>query len=256
MPITTIIFDVDDTLYDVGSGFTAHRNGYGAESFMVGHLKFASMEEAKMVRDEYFAVHHSTAKALTVAQAEGRLPHDAPKFDAQDLADWWAEKLDFSLLGGVDHKLQKDLGDLPLQIVAFSNGPRRYVKRVLKELGVWEYFGDDRLFAVDDTLPHCKPEREAFELIFERIGVKAEECVMVEDSMKNLRKAKELGMKTVLVVGRPSEATTASETTKPGDKPIETDPAVDVAIDVIRKMRDVLPSLWASSPAEFSLLLK
>ncbi|KAI2490213.1 nucleotidase [Fragilaria crotonensis] len=226
MPITTIIFDVDDTLYDVGSGFTAHRNGYGAESFMVGHLKFASMEEAKIVRDEYFAVYHSTAKALTVAQAEGRLPPDAPKFDAKI----WP-----------------------------TGGPRNwiflsweYVKRVLKELGVWEYFGDDRLFAVDDTLPHCKPEREAFELIFERIGVKADECVMVEDSMKNIRKAKELGMKTVLVVGRPSEATTASETTKSGDKPIETDPAVDVAIEVIHKMRDSLPSLWASSPAEFT----
>jgi FMN phosphatase YigB (HAD superfamily) len=24
--ITTLIFDVDDTLYDVGNGFTAHRN--------------------------------------------------------------------------------------------------------------------------------------------------------------------------------------------------------------------------------------
>jgi FMN phosphatase YigB (HAD superfamily) len=26
--ITTLIFDVDDTLYDVGNGFTAHRNSY------------------------------------------------------------------------------------------------------------------------------------------------------------------------------------------------------------------------------------
>ena len=39
--ITTLIFDVDDTLYDVGTSFTAHRNGFGAQSFMVKKLGFA-----------------------------------------------------------------------------------------------------------------------------------------------------------------------------------------------------------------------
>jgi FMN phosphatase YigB (HAD superfamily) len=32
--ITTLIFDVDDTLYDVGNGFTAHRNSDVSENFM------------------------------------------------------------------------------------------------------------------------------------------------------------------------------------------------------------------------------
>jgi putative hydrolase of the HAD superfamily len=256
MTITTIIFDVDDTLYDVGSGFTAHRNGFGAHSFMVEKMKFASQEEAKVVRDEYFEKYHSTAKAIAVAQEEGRLPEGAPKFEAKDLAEWWAEKLNFELLGGIDQKLQQDLKDLPLNIVAFSNGPRKYVKRVLVELGVWDLFGEDRLFAVDDCLPHCKPEKEAFDMIFERVGVKAEECVMVEDSMKNIRKAKELGMRTVLVKGRPSAETKASELTKPGDAPQESDAAVDVTIETIAEMRDVLPGLWATSPAQFEVIKK
>lgn len=251
MSITTIIFDVDDTLYDVGTGFTANRNGYGAQSFMVEKLKFPSIEEAKVVRDEYFEKYHSTAKALTVAQDEGRLPEGAPKFDAKDLAEWWAEKLDFELLGGTNLKLQLDLKELPLNVVAFSNGPRKYVKRVLTELGVWESFGEDRLFAVDDVLPYCKPEKEAFDLIFRRLGVTAEQCVMVEDSMKNIRRAKELGMKTVLVKGRSSEGTKASELTKPGDAPQESDSSVDVVIEEIGQMRERLPSLWASTPAEF-----
>lgn len=257
MPITTVIFDVDDTLYDVGTGFTAHRNGYGAQSFMVEKLKFASLEDAKEVRDFYFERYHSTAKALAVAQTEGKLPKGGPHFEAKLLSEWWAEKLDFSLLGGVNAKLHQDLTDLqPLKIVAFSNGPRKYVKRVLTEMGVWELFGEDRLFAVDDVLPHCKPEKEAFDLIFERIGVTAEECVMVEDSMKNIRKAKELGMKTVLVKGRPSENTSASNLTKPGDAPEESDPAVDVAIEDISQMRDALPGLWDGSPPVFEPVKK
>jgi putative hydrolase of the HAD superfamily len=251
MPITTIIFDVDDTLYDVSTGFTAHRNGYGAQSFMVAKLCFPSLESAKVVRDEYFERYHSTAKALTVAQAEGRLPPEAPPFDAKDLAEWWAEKLDFSLLGGINSQLQLDLSDLQLITVAFSNGPRKYVKRVLLELGVWDFFGEERLYAVDDVLPYCKPEREAFEVIFSKLGVKAEECVIVEDSMKNIRKAKELGVKTVLVKGRPSEQTTAAEATKPGDAPIESDPSVDVVIEDINQLRAAMPGLWGSRPVKF-----
>lgn len=249
--ITTIIFDVDDTLYDVGTGFTAHRNGYGAQSFMVEQLQFESLQAAKVVRDEYFERYHSTAKALAVAQEEGRLPAGAPKFEAQDLAEWWATKLDFTKLGGVNAKLQQDLKDLNVNIVAFSNGPRKYVKRVLIELGVWDSFGEDRLFAVDDVLPYCKPEKEAFDMIFERVGVTADECVMVEDSMKNIRKAKELGMKTLLVKGRPSDQTSASELTKPGDAPVESDPAVDAVIEDISQMRAVLHGLWGESPVEF-----
>ena len=100
VPVTTLIFDVDDTLYDVGTGFTAHRNGEGAQSFMVEKLHFASKEQAKVVRDEYFERYHATAKALAVAQKEGRLPESAPEFRTEDLAEWWATRCDYSMLGG------------------------------------------------------------------------------------------------------------------------------------------------------------
>mmetsp|Transcript_16901 Transcript_16901/g.25570 ORF Transcript_16901/g.25570 Transcript_16901/m.25570 type:complete len:257 (-) Transcript_16901:1341-2111(-) len=248
--ITTLIFDVDDTLYDVGSGFTAQRNGEVVQKYMVERLGFKTMEEANAVRNEYFERYHATGKALTVAQAEGKFPSNAPKFDVQDLSSYWAQNVDYELLGGKNTKLQKDLKDSPLNIVAFSNAPRIYVKRVLQELGVWESFGEDKLFAVDDVLPHCKPEREAFEKIFQRIGVMPEECIMVEDSMKNIKKAKELGMKTVLVKGLPTSEKAAGEQTKRGDAPDESDPAVDVTIEQACQLRDVLPGLW-EIPAKF-----
>ena len=59
-----------------------------------------------------------------------------------------------------------------------------------------EVFAAEGLYAVDDVLPHCKPEKEAFEKIFVNIGNPyTESCVMVEASMKNIRSAKALGMK-------------------------------------------------------------
>ena len=262
--ITTLIFDVDDTLYDVSTGFTAHRNGTAVHQFMVDYLDFPNHAAAQAVRDEYFARYHATAKALTIAEQEGRFPpsatraSDKPRFRTADLAEYWATHLQFDLLtGGPQTTLLRDLRECPLQLVAFSNGPRKYVQRVLRELGLFDVFGEDRLFCVDDVLPACKPEPKAFQVIFDKVGVRPEECVMVEDSMKNIRAAKKLGMKTVLVTGkgrmqnRESSLADAAEATKPGDAPLVTDPAVDVAIETVEEMRAVLPGLW-ETPAHFS----
>ena len=253
--ITTLIFDVDDTLYDVSTGFTAHRNGEAVQRFMMEYLGFADLASAKRVRDIYFERYHATAKGLTVAEQEGAFPPQEnsknPRFDPQDLAEYWATNLDFGLLGGAKTQLLQDLKESKLNLVAFSNGPRKYVKRVLIELGLFEVFGEERLYAVDDVLPHCKPEKEAFEKIFKEVGVSAEECVMVEDSMKNVRQAKSLGMKTILVTGSKdsTENSAASEATKAGDAPIEDDPAVDVAIESIDDLRQAAPGLWESPAA-------
>lgn len=263
--LTTLIFDVDDTLYDVGTGFTAHRNTEGAQSFMVECLNFPDLETAKKLRDEYFLKYHSTAKALQVAELDGRYPPMAMRkrkspdcvddgsgniFHPQDLAEWWATNLNFDLLGGKDKALIAMLEECPLKLVAFSNGPRKYVKRVLVELGVAHLFPEDRLFAVDDVLPYCKPEKEAFDKVLAEISAKPSECVMVEDSMKNIRGAKALGMKTILIAGKKSasqdlnEATKAAEATKAGDAPERNDPAVDVCVETCAQIHDAWPELW------------
>jgi putative hydrolase of the HAD superfamily len=275
--VTTLIFDVDDTLYDAATGFTDHRTGEAVQQFMVDYLNFPDRASAQRVRDEYFARYHATAKALIVAEQEGQLPPPdpngkpikSPRFDTNDLAEYWATKLDFDLLGGPKTQFRQDLLECNLTMVAFSNGPRKYVKRVLKELGLFDIFGEERLFAVDDVLPYCKPEREAFEKIFHFLNVKAEECVMIEDSMKNIRRAKELGVKTVLVTGADrmpkshatattavspvgaSTATNQAEVTNPSDAPVADDPAVDVAIETVDEMRNALPGLW-ETPAMFA----
>jgi FMN phosphatase YigB (HAD superfamily) len=154
-----------------------------------------------------------------------------------------------------------DLKECPLQLVAFSNSPRKYVRRVLVELELFELFGDDRLFAVEDCLPHCKPEREAFDKIFDQLGISADECVMVEDSMKNIRRAKQLGMRTCLVTGAgrltgqtetTRYAAAEAEATKPGDAPVWNDPAVDLVIETVEDLRKHAPGLW-QTPATFPL---
>lgn len=267
--ITTILFDVDDTLYDVSCGFTAHRNGYGALQFMVDILNFPNIDNAKIIRDEYFQKYHSTAKALMIAEKDGKFPiittngnNKLPRFNPQDLAEFWATKLNFTLLGGKKVQLINDLLECKLNLIAFSNGPRKYVKRVLIELDLWDnVFNDNTLFAVDDVLPYCKPDKEAFDIIFNKLNIKPNECIIIEDSMKNIRKAKELGITTVLVAGLgklnglsiSNSSALESEATKAGDAPILNDPSVDVVIETIEDLRKTLPVLWNDPPIYMSL---
>lgn len=268
--ISTLIFDVDDTLYDVSTGFTKNRNGSAVYQFMVDYVHFPDLESAKVVRDEYFERYHATAKGLQIAEQEGRFPaikkDDAdriapsePRFKVQDLSNYWATKLDYSLLGGKKTQLIQDLLELAsvndMLMIAFSNGPRSYVLRVLEELGLLNtIFTEDRVFAVDDVLPHCKPEKEAFETIFQKLGRSIEpcECVMIEDSLKNVAQAKQLGMKTIYVKGSSKHDGEVETEKLPVVPPSiqSSNPAVDISIETIEQLRDAAPRLW-KNPAIF-----
>ena len=64
-----------------------------------------------------------------------------------------------------------------------------------EDLNLFELFGDERLYAVDDVLPYCKPEPEAFQKIFSNIGNPSpSSCIMVEDSMKKLLRLKKFSL--------------------------------------------------------------
>lgn len=216
----------------------------------------------------YYAHHlfEQYTQGLTAAEADGRLP-DGVTFDPKDLDQYWATNLDFSILGGPDSKCIETFQsivsnpDWKLNFVAFSNGPRKYVSRALKEIGLDSFFPPDKLFAVTDVLPYCKPEKESFDVVLKAVGADASNCIMVEDSMKNIRVAKSMGMKTILVVGKGRKRTGGhqrdssdtkldknannAEKTKAGDAPDETDPAVDAVVEVVSEIGEVLKELMA-----------
>lgn len=60
------------------------------------------------------------------------------------------------------------------------------------------------MIGADSMRNHCKPEREAFEAAFRVSGAEPKSSAMLEDSLKNLRTAKALGMTTILITGETS----------------------------------------------------
>jgi putative hydrolase of the HAD superfamily len=237
--VDTLIFDIDDTLYPVSSGFSDHRNDIAVNGFMVEKLGFTSTEEAWALRNEFFQKYHSTLKALTVASEEGRLPG---RFVAEELAEWWAEHCDYDRYLIPNPKLIEmiqDFHEAKLNLVCFTNSPRKYALRCLDRLGLRRFFPEDHVFTVEDVLPACKPQAAAFEQVLRSVGTVPERAVMFEDSMKNVRACAALGIRTVLI----DEGRGGGEAALLGDTPCALDPAVDVVVRSIEEVRDTLPGL-------------
>lgn len=96
-----------------------------------------------------------------------------------------------------DPELSQALARLPHRKLVFTNGSSDHAERVLGALGIRDHF--EGIFDIRVARYSPKPFAEPYHRVLELLGILAEGCVMVEDTLDNLRTAKDLGMKTVLV---------------------------------------------------------
>lgn len=94
-------------------------------------------------------------------------------------------------------QLRATLKRLPGRKIVFSNSPVHYSSAVLKALGVADLFDD--VFSIERTRFRPKPDSSGFLRLCLANRVQPQRCIMVEDSLDNLRTAGRLGMKTVWV---------------------------------------------------------
>ena len=98
---------------------------------------------------------------------------------------------------GPNPALSRLLRSIPCQKAIFTSAHRPHAEKVLRCLGVEEYF--PRIFDITFTRYIPKPNPEPYRQILECIGLDGARCMMVEDLPANLKPAKELGLTTVLV---------------------------------------------------------
>ena len=77
-----------------------------------------------------------------------------------------------------------------------SSSVRPMVKNVLTRFGIIEYF--DAL-ATGDEVEHAKPDPAIYLLAAQRLGVKPENCTVVEDAASGVKAAKAAGMQCIAV---------------------------------------------------------
>ena len=87
------------------------------------------------------------------------------------------------------------LKKLPGKKILFSNAPRHYTEAILQLTRLQFCFS--KVYTVESVKFQPKPMRAGFQYLLRKEKLSPKQCIMVEDSLENLKRAKKLGMKTV-----------------------------------------------------------
>lgn len=179
------IFDLDNTLHNASAHIFPHINR-SMTAYLQEHLQLDEAA-ANELRMHYWQRYGATLSGLM-------------KHHGTDPAHFLWHTHQFPELGKMvlrEPRLRHVLKKLPGRKVVFSNAPQHYAHAVLGLLRVSSLF--DEVMAVEHTGFRPKPDVFGFKRLLKNHRVTAAQCVMVEDSLENLRTAKRLGMRTVWV---------------------------------------------------------
>lgn len=181
----TWLFDLDNTLHNASPHIFPHINR-SMTAYMSEHLKLG-IEEAGALRSTYWRRYGATLHGLMRHHATDPRHFLWHTHQFPDLARMIVSE------AGLRHALRRLHG----RKILFSNAPAHYAEAVLDLLKISDLF--DAVYTVDRVRFQPKPEAGGFRHILQRERLLARRCVLVEDSLANLRAAKVLGMKTVWV---------------------------------------------------------
>ena len=179
------IFDLDNTLHDARPHIFPHIDRSMTQ--YVARLLDLGEEDASELRDTYWKRYGATLIGLI-------------RHHRVDPAHFLRETHHFPELERMvvgRRELRSVLRRLPGRKVVFSNAPGHYARAVLQALGVHDLFDD--VFSIERTRFRPKPDAHGFRRLMHAHRLVPSRCIMVEDSLENLRTAKRLGMKTVWV---------------------------------------------------------
>jgi len=179
-----VLFDLDNTLYpeecDLFSLIDVRINRYMEEIVAIDPT------DVDELRRRYWHDYGATLQGL--------VRHHA--IDPEDYLDY-VHAVDVSSRISLDPELRHTLKTLGLPSYVFTNGSRCHVDRVVTALGLDGIFTDIFDIRIADYQP--KPNPDPYRQVLQELALPGDQCIMVEDQLKNLQTAKQFGMKTVLV---------------------------------------------------------
>jgi putative hydrolase of the HAD superfamily len=81
------------------------------------------------------------------------------------------------------------------RVVLLSNANEEQLLPVMRHLGLDKLF--ERVF-VSSEIGSIKPDPKAFLYVAEQLGIESDECILIDDSERNIISAKQLGMKGIV----------------------------------------------------------
>jgi len=179
-----LLLDLDGTVYqDLESVFgqvSKLMTKYISEKLSV------DLKKAKELQTNYFYKYNTSLNGLMIH-------HDIPPKEFLK----YVHDIDLSFMKK-DLVLRKELENLDMRKLIFTNGSIDHAKNVLSHLGIDDLF--ENIFDIIDAEYQPKPEPKAFDLMTKKFNLDPSETIYVEDIAKNLSIGKERGCTTVWLI--------------------------------------------------------
>jgi len=181
-----ILFDLDDTLYPRERGLL-HEVGRRIQLWLCEHMHL-SPEDASTMRRDYFQRYGTTLGGLVAEHT----------IDAHDYLVF-VHDIPIEQYVQPDPALNAMLAQIPLRKAIYTNATADYSRRVTRALGIADHF--EQIIGIEEVGLRNKPYPDALERTLAFLGAQGPECIMVEDSARNLVPARAMGLTTILVNG-------------------------------------------------------
>jgi putative hydrolase of the HAD superfamily len=179
------LFDLDNTLHNASPHIFPHINR--SMTAYIGEHLGVDETEATRIRQDYWQRYGATL--LGLMRHHGTDPRHFL---------WHTHQFpDLAHMVVFDRGLKAMLRRLPGRKIVFSNAPLHYTEAVLGLTGIAGCF--DAVYSVERLRFQPKPAPAGFRHLLRAERLDPRSCIMVEDSLPNLKTAKQLGLKTVWI---------------------------------------------------------
>jgi beta-phosphoglucomutase len=183
--LEAVIWDLDGVIADTGeSHFQAWQDVFGKRGATFSHDDFM----------RFFGRRHDVI--IEFALGKGLSPEEFDAVTEAKQADYRRRVVrDLKALPGAI-ELLKSLKEQRIKSAIASSAPIENIMVILRGLDIEGYF---QAIAPGTEVPVSKPDPRVFLLAAERLAVRPENCVVIEDAIAGVTGAKRAGMKAIAV---------------------------------------------------------
>lgn len=184
-PIKAIIFDYGNVLLEWNPRFIYDRYFPDDPEGMEHFFKEVNFAEWNMQQDKGRPFKEG------VAVLSREFPHYSHLIQAYH--DLWIDSVGGAIAGTVD--ILKQLKKAGYPVYGLSNWSAETFPHMRERHDFFDLFND---MVISGEVGHVKPEPQIFQILLDKIGKPAEECLFIDDSLANIQQAQELGFATIL----------------------------------------------------------
>ena len=180
------IFDLDNTIYDINAG-VFEKISTRITEYIITALS-VTREEANLVRSNMYKKYGLTLTGLM--REYGIAPDEYLDY----IHDVTHPELKY------DEQLKLNLTNLTGRKFIYTNASQNHSKNILSVMGIEAEF--EKILDIKATQYLPKPDPKSYNIMLKAFGISTDQIgnsIFIEDTAKNLRPAKLLGLKTVWI---------------------------------------------------------